>query len=663
MPDNAPALDRVRKLPGFHSCGQDQFQACCPSHEDRKASLSIGIGKDGKILLHCHAGCETDKILQALGLESKDLFPESDKGKGCNKHIERKIEVAYDYSNESGNLAYQVLRYSPKGFSQRRPDNKGGWINETKGLKRLPYRLPELLQAEYVFIVEGEKDVENLRKIGLTATCNDGGAGKWRNELNQYFRQEQRITILPDNDSPGRDHAKLVASNLYGKVASVTVLELQGLPEKGDVSDWLKGRDSEGAAEELCRLSDSAPEWKPEETEAKRCFDVLAEDRYRLSIPDSAAVIEVDRLRRERGELVGELAVKCALPGVRSYGGTVSIADFNLSSARARTDRAKLLTSRVDGIDVDWAGYLEELCQRVLAAERNGQPAVDLRILERPGPDDSIRLDDIRLPRRHPTIIFGDGGSAKSYLALYLLGKLAQQGLRVALFDWEMAGEDHRDRLERLFGPGMPKIAYARCQRPLFYEADRLARIVRDEAIEYAAFDSVAFACDGRPEDADVTGRYFQGVRRIGIGGLHVAHITKGEGGDMKPFGSIFWHNGARATYYVKLADSSPDGKKLSIGIFNRKANLSGLYQPTGYLITFAEGRTYFETSNPADTPELADKLSIRQRLAYALRNGCKDLQQVALEIDAEPDTVRRTLRRYKTQFTIIEGGKVGLSQ
>ena len=108
-----------------------------------------------------------------------------------------------------------------------------------------------LVKAEYIWIPEGEKDVESLRKIGLTGTCNAGGALKWTEELNQYLRSDQRITILPDSDTPGRDHAKQVAQSLFGKVASVKVLELAGLPEKGDVSDWLQGRDPEAAAEEL----------------------------------------------------------------------------------------------------------------------------------------------------------------------------------------------------------------------------------------------------------------------------------------------------------------------------------------------------------------------------------------------------------------------------
>lgn len=257
----AAAMERFRGLKGFHSCGENQYQACCPGHDDRKASLSISIGNDSKILLHCHAGCSREQILEPLGLKDRDLF--ADNGNG---HKEQRIVEAYPYQNINGQLSYEVVRLNnPKDFRQRKPDGNGGWIWKASDLKRLPYNLPELTPAGDVFIVEGEKDVESLRKIGLTATCNSGGAGNWTEELNQYFRPEHRITIIPDNDPPGEKHGQKVAENLHGKVASLKILRLEGLPEKGDVSDWLQGRDPEAAAEELCRLADAVPEWKPEE--------------------------------------------------------------------------------------------------------------------------------------------------------------------------------------------------------------------------------------------------------------------------------------------------------------------------------------------------------------------------------------------------------------
>lgn len=267
------AMKQLRKLKLFHACGQDRFEACCPGHDDRKQSLSIRIGEDGKILLKCHAGCKLEAILDPIGLKPRDLFP----GNGNGNRSEGRIIATYDYCNPQGKLVYQVVRFEPKDFRQRKPDGNGGWIWKIGDLNRIPYRLPELADADYVFIVEGEKDVENLRKIGLTATCNSGGAGKWTEEMSQYFRRDQHITILPDNDGPGRKHAEQVAQSLYGKVASLKILKLADLPEKGDVSDWLKERDPQSPAEELCRLSEAAEGWKPKSS-SDHCEEELQQN-------------------------------------------------------------------------------------------------------------------------------------------------------------------------------------------------------------------------------------------------------------------------------------------------------------------------------------------------------------------------------------------------
>ncbi len=297
----------------------------------------------------------------------------------------------------------------------------------------------------------------------------------------------------------------------------------------------------------------------------------------------------------------------------------------------------------------------------MLAAERKGQPSIDLRALPRSAPDELLEIDGLVLPRRHPSILFGDGGAAKSYLSLYFIGCLAKLGLRVALFDWELAGEDHRDRLERLFAEDMPPIVYARCERPLTIEVDRLRRIVREEGIEFAVFDSLAFGADGPPEAAEVAGRYFRAVRQIGVGSLLVAHITKGEGGDQKPFGSTFWSNGARATWFIKLAETTPDGREIHVGLFNRKCNLGALRSPLGFQFTFGENETICRRVALADIPDLAARLPVRQRMLQALRQGALSPEVLAEEIGAGIETVKRTARRYREQFTVLDGGQLGL--
>jgi predicted P-loop ATPase len=151
------------------------------------------------------------------------------------------IVQTYDYVDEQGKLLFQVCRLAPKDFRQRRPGAHGKWVWSTKGVRRVPYRLPQLLAAppdELVFIPEGEKDVDRLASLGLTATCNPAGAGKWPRDFARFFNARQ-VCVLADNDPPGRDHANAIVKNLKAHAACVRVLEFPELPEKGDVSDWL----------------------------------------------------------------------------------------------------------------------------------------------------------------------------------------------------------------------------------------------------------------------------------------------------------------------------------------------------------------------------------------------------------------------------------------
>lgn len=663
----------------------DELLFTCPRHDDKHPSLSINISKDVWMCGPCGASgnsWELAAFLAKTNPENKSAVMDwltthglmngngNQSAKPPTRWKGHPIKEWYSYTDADGTELYRVGRVeyqTEKGRQKEFPV----WCHGTWGLngtKPVLYRLPKLATTEQFFIPEGERDVHTLESGGVVATTNPMGAGKWRAEYADSFARHQSVTILPDNDEPGKAHAVAIAQSLVGKVASIKILELPGLPPKGDVTDWFAGRDPAEAAEELCILADRAEEFsasgtggsaEKQQAESSRQFEAVSEDRYRLTLADVGVVFEIDRLRRERHELIGELAVRCDLPGARTFDGALSIADFNVSSARARTERAKLLASRALALELDWVSLVEEFCQRVLTTERIGQPAVDLRDLERPGPDDALFVDGLSMPRRHPTILFGDGGSAKSYTALYVAGKLAQQGFTVALFDWELCGEDHRGRWERLFGSAMPKLFYARCERPLVYEVDRLRRIAKERNIDYAIFDSVAFACAGPPESAEIAGQYFRAVRQVGVGSLHIAHISRGEGNDTKPFGSAFWHNGARSTWFVKCTES--DGQTLNVGLFHRKSNLGKLNQPTGFLITFDDQRTTFKRANPAETPDLAVQMTLRQRMMHLLKSGALTPEAVAEELEADVETVKRTVRRHRSQFTVLDGGKLAL--
>jgi len=177
----------------------------------------------------------------------------------------RKLVKTYDYTDERGNLLYQVCRYEPKGFSQRRPGNlPDEWVYNLKDTRRVLYRLPELVASVAtlpVFIPEGEKDVDNLIAAGLIATCNPQGAGKWQSDYNLALKG-RNVAILPDNDEVGREHAVQIAKQLHGIALSVTIIHLQGLGAKGDVSDWLQLE--RNPTEKLFLLLETTSTWSPE---------------------------------------------------------------------------------------------------------------------------------------------------------------------------------------------------------------------------------------------------------------------------------------------------------------------------------------------------------------------------------------------------------------
>jgi putative DNA primase/helicase len=203
------------------------WMARCPAHEDGNASLSIRE-VDGKVLVHCHAGCSQRNVIEAL--KARGLWKSNQ-----NSTVQRNIAATYDYTDERGELLYQIVRFEPKGFSQRRPGVRGDWIWK-KGPRQVLYHLPEVLEAAIVFVVEGEKDVETLRSHGFVATTIAGGAkAPWLSSFTESLR-EREVILIPDNDTPGRKRVLNVARALLGKVARLVVLELEGRAK--DVTDW-----------------------------------------------------------------------------------------------------------------------------------------------------------------------------------------------------------------------------------------------------------------------------------------------------------------------------------------------------------------------------------------------------------------------------------------
>lgn len=312
--------DFLSRLQGVQDKGNGQYMARCPCHGDKKQSLAVSMGDD-RILVQCLAGCEYGDILAALGVEWKELVtpeklaqleeafkseksakaprqrqptkpetpaPKPPKEKrladmtklrvgGDYMHkvvdeagnaaiVSEKITHAYEYTDREGKPVLRVFRTEKKNFPTIHLDG-GSWYWGDGGTSMILYRLPEVLAAiaagQPVYLVEGEKDVETLRRMGFTATTNKGGAGKWHDDLTALLRGGV-VYIVPDVDEPGRKHARTVARALEGHAKEVRIVNLlrqreAELPGKGDVSDLAALLGDDRARTVLAELAERSP--------------------------------------------------------------------------------------------------------------------------------------------------------------------------------------------------------------------------------------------------------------------------------------------------------------------------------------------------------------------------------------------------------------------
>lgn len=272
-------------LDGVKKTGPTQYMACCPvksahKHGDRAPSLSVGKGNNGSIVFYCQGGCSQESVLQALGLSMKDLFPDGDRPRQeyrprpTSREDKGSIAAQYDYTDENGQLLARKTRWETavdgkrkKTFTWGHPAGQG--FRSGRNGMAVPYRLPELVKAETVFLCEGEKDVDNLTAQGLAATCTPDGAGagsKWRDTYTPYFAGKT-VYILQDNDEVGKKFAQYEAEKLSPVAQEVKVLDLTALwpqlPEHGDISDVMEHLGATQALADLLELADKAPGWEP----------------------------------------------------------------------------------------------------------------------------------------------------------------------------------------------------------------------------------------------------------------------------------------------------------------------------------------------------------------------------------------------------------------
>jgi len=255
------AQDILSRLQGVRG-GRGQWTARCPAHDDRQNSLSVSEGNDGRVLLHCHAGCDVDRITAALGISPADLFPDKPRSRDYGT-----VEREHIYP---GGQVKKVIYRNADGSKYGCWYHKNGnaWAKGRGGAPPTLYMAGELSGS--VFVCEGEKDADTLHRLGYDAASGVDGAGpgKWRKEYTEQLRGRS-VCVFTDNDDVGRAYAVETCNDLHGAASSVQLLDIATVwpevPLHGDVSDMIAALGAERACELIAQMIVDAPQWTPHE--------------------------------------------------------------------------------------------------------------------------------------------------------------------------------------------------------------------------------------------------------------------------------------------------------------------------------------------------------------------------------------------------------------
>ena len=653
--------------------GKDQWQSDCPclDHKTVQKHLSIAI-KDSAILVKCFGPHSSEDIVRALNLTLSDLFISQD---NLPTNIAKKIVAEYSYQDENGLELFQVVRFVPKRFAQRHRNGSGEWAWNLDGVRRVLYHLPEVIKTSALYLVEGERDTDNLRALGLVATTSPGGAQNWRPEY-AAFLAGKNITLIPDMDGHGLDYARDIARDLEGKAQLSVIL----LPKPAkDISDWLAAGGDVKALPGMAQGIGALFAIKSEDVGP----EIIARGRvYTYTWASEHIVITVDRIAEERHIISSEVEVSRGNVERHSRLGRARI---NLLSTQGRGSLVKYLSTREPGLAHAWDGMVQTACDETVDRFRQGDEAVELWTPETIPPQQEYLLWPL-LPLGQPTLMFGEGESGKSYLALfcYVAARTGwlnnPMGLKVgegesaiinALYlDWETTEAEIMSRMWRI-KEGAPKrgilpITYRNCRRPLAGDIDAIQRMIIQHQADFLIVDSGAPACGGDINAPQPVEEFFGALRELKgyiyehVTTLILGHTSKDQLTKRKtPFGSVFWFNYARAVWEAKRSEAHGDILKVTLAC--RKANNSRRPDPLGFELTWTgEGVTIgrVEVIDSPDNPDdVGAELSILQALNAA--GACTTARLVTL-VGKPDNAIRVYLGRLADKGLVSQAGREG---
>lgn len=646
-----PAAAVLAKLGRVRKSG-DGWSARCPvevnhSHGDKNPSLSVSEGAEGRVLLTCHKGCQVEEITGALGIDVSALFGE--------QQPSGKVVVGeYRYVDENGELLYVKERLYPKEFRYRRPDGKGGWEWKLGRVARPLYRLPKVLEAKAagtrVYYVEGERDVHTLESRGLVATTA-GGVKDFRPQHAQALADTD-LVVIADNDEQGRKLAQ--------EVAAATGAPILVSQTAKDITEHLGAG---GSLEELVPLSEPAHLTVLEGGRSDLELVSGVRDRYTVlgeaKVPgiDALVCFEAIRPRRERTGVHAEVRILV-------NGAVLAYSAINVSR---HEDRTKLANLAAENLGDKQQGKpirlrLDHFCANLWGWWRQGDEPELLQGQDAPAAQVIIPpfLTD------SGTILYGPGGSGKSWLAL-IWALTAHYGLEspwpatqqrnVLYVDFEDSRKVFASRLHkaaRVLGCPDRLPYYGVTGRGFTDVWEHLENAVKRMDVGLVFVDSLSRLGLGKLIDDSTANQGVDMLNGLGIPWLALGH-TPHDGGHV--FGSAHWTFGARCTIEVKSATSHDDDGLMAMNLRVDKANHMRRGHSEVWALGFdASGLVSHRRAKTSEFPDLAAGASPFEKVKMYLAEGAASVKDICENTELSRSTVFPLLRGQA--FRRVSGGR-----
>jgi len=686
MNDGQVERSEILPLLGAVKLSGDWTLAYCPTHSDGekhhyKGGQSLGLSKDG--VLKCFAGCAFADVMAALranaGVEGRQRAqqPPRDRPREVGN-----LTVEYAYRNPATGEVLAVKgrfeRPNPDGgkaektFRWRLPDGTYEQGIKAAGLTiaEMPLYGAELIAespGQRVWIAEGEAATLAIRARNELVVCGAWGASQ--RDFGSAFDVlgDREVILWPDNDVAGRDYMAEVRRHLRGIARSVAFVSAP-VPPKGDAVEYFQAG---GTIEALLANVVTKP-----------TVDVVASNRFVVRVPAESGPVAFDfaQMMRSQGSLDCELTVTHLSPVAEPepYSQRINILS---QSARASLERALGQQFGKDGIN--WTTVVSTAYARARTAyfdADRGTPIAELPNIEKP----QFLIETI-LPENQPTILFGDGSGGKTYLSYAmalcvatgtnLFGFTVRRSGGVLIADYENpTGAQLRFRIRRLLaGAGWDPVIID--DLPIYYwsgmgsslpdHAEAMLQFIARHDVRLVIVDSAAPACPGKPEDSVAAVGYFNALNRLAVTTLTIAHVNRAdaETSSQRPFGSTFWHNMARRTWFVRR-EQEEDSDDIDIGLLCRKVNDGRKPRPLALRMHFDgdDGPVTITPQAFRDVPAFEEERPIPERIKDALlKAGNGSVAEIAEWTGLANDSVRHALERGKgTSFSVLEQGSKG---